>query len=226
MTSSFLLQLDTQVGLAIQLNEGAVITATEIVALSIATDEDVAEVKVWGDIEPTSPLNGLFGQTKAEAPWIPVQALLEVELRHGVGPRQIGVEARDDVLNVAEAFAEIGLGEALPPPPPVPAPPRRTQPPLPAEPERRTVRSRSRAQVCDRNRVITVIPSQARTRMGAGWKADSGIGSSTAIRTSDRVGANAQLGCSDEVHLRPRHDIRKTPVGPEMTAILELLGLL
>lgn len=81
--------------------------------LTLASTEE-HEVKVWGEIDVTWPGNADYGETEAEAEWIPFAASLELRLDPG-GAKRIYVRARDDVHNASDVLQV--SGEPAPPPP-------------------------------------------------------------------------------------------------------------
>jgi hypothetical protein len=144
VTAAFKLALDTATRVGAEINGGAESSAGSNVTLELTLDPDAIEIKVWGQIDPDSPLNTGLGVTEGEAAWMLATPSLLVALEEGEGPRQLHVRVKDDVWNEATATTSIFVGDSTPLPTPSPRPggpptrrPRR-------EIERRTITSRSR----------------------------------------------------------------------------------
>ena len=111
MPSFFNLTLDTEapVGLAIELNEGALFTTKNVVDLGITlTDEDTTgyQMKIWGTDE---------AEDEAAASWANFTESKSISLPDGDGLKTVYVKVRDDVGNETTAVsASITLDTAVP----------------------------------------------------------------------------------------------------------------
>jgi hypothetical protein len=223
MTSSFVLTLDTVTHVAAQINHGAETTESSNVTFELELDADAAEIKVWGSIDPDSPLNTGLAETEGEASWMPATSSLLVALEAGQGPRVLHVRVRDDVLNEATASASIFVGESVTPPPPPPAAPipGGAPEPFPAAPPR-TVESRSRlvlsssasAAVQAGGESAITSSSTARVRAATAGRSRAVLAGDGAARV--RVGAGAATRTSTTYVLTKGS-------GPEMEAIVASL---
>jgi hypothetical protein len=221
MTSSFALTLDTQVEVSALINGGAVQTDSETVLLSVLTDPDVIEAKVWGDLEPTSPTNVNFGQTEGDAPWIPIEDLFTVVLYGSLGLKSLAVKVRDDVWNEATATATITLGHPLPAVAPA------QQLPRPSEPgEVRTISGRSRVRLRDHTSTTSRRTYGLTIHSGDRWSCDATTAGRSRLATATRRGIAASNSWGQSLRMGDAERILRTSVGPETAAILDLLDLL
>jgi hypothetical protein len=110
MPSFVHVELDTtSPGLAVEAEEGP----SSLFTLNLTSDPDVEDVKVWGAIDVTDPLNGSYAEAEEDADWIPYSASLQVRAAPAGG--QIYVRVRDDVWNESEA-EYITVGVVVEPP--------------------------------------------------------------------------------------------------------------
>ena len=231
MASSFKVTLDTQVSGTARLNGGDAQTDSEQVLLELTGETDVVEVKVWGDIKVGDPLNAAFGTSEEAAQWLALEPSFPVALDNTPGLKRLNVVFRDDVWNEVTVQAEIVFGSPAPFVPDVrpgpggriarPRSPRRR-----ARPERRLVSSttslrvRDHASVNSRGASRTMLSPVSRVKLGGrqAQRSSIDISSGQTLRVSS--------GSTGALHVDGRSRLKRTQVGPEMAAILDLLDLL
>lgn len=236
MTSAdFRLTLDTQANVEARINGGNLTTERELVTLELSGDADLAEMKVWGDINVLDPGAEHIAETEEGAEWQPFAEDFLLNLSANPGEKHLHVKVRDDVWNEATATASIRLGEEVAPPPPVlrpsngpPAkPPRKRE-----QTERRSLRSTATLRVAARSRISDIhvpprevgvaLPSSVYFARRASRGLTTPLKVATTVGTNGAVGHRSPLGVAGVRHDR---DI-VTELGPELQATLEALGIL
>jgi hypothetical protein len=112
MTASFNLTLDTQApsNPALLINGGAALTGERVVWLRLTTADhltgsnDVADMKVWGDLDPTA--DPAFQVAEGDAQWLPYTEQVAVMLSLGTGRKHLYARLRDDVGNPTLPFTD------------------------------------------------------------------------------------------------------------------------
>lgn len=105
MTASFTLVLDTRAPAnpTMLLNGGASTTAEQDIWVYLTTADyltganDVAEMKIWGDVDPTA--DPAFTIAEADAQWLPYTEQVAVMLSSGDDRKYLYARLRDDVGN-------------------------------------------------------------------------------------------------------------------------------
>lgn len=100
MTASFTLVLDTQppANPVLALNYGAVVTGDPVVIVSLSSvSEDVQEMVVWGDVDPTA--DSTVQTTEADSTWTLYSPDKAIRLDATPGPKYVFARLRDDVCN-------------------------------------------------------------------------------------------------------------------------------
>jgi hypothetical protein len=111
MTSYFTLQLDSAppANPVILLNGGAVSTGDLIVLATLSSPDydggalDVAEMLIWGDVDPTG--DALIQPSQANSTWRVFQPGIPIVLSAGAGSKNIYAQIRDDVHNTTVTFS-------------------------------------------------------------------------------------------------------------------------
>lgn len=220
MTASFKLALDTVTHLTAEINGGAESSPGSNVTLELGLDADAIEIKVWGQIDPDSPLNTGLGITEGEAAWMPATASLLVALEEGEGPRQLHARIKDDVWNEATATTSIFVGT----PTPLPAPSRpggRPAPP-PREVQRRTISSRSGLRLRSRGAARAAIGQRGRAGTSSTARLRVSLGGSGGIETATAGAARVRLGSAAAVESDTTWKLGKS-LGEETQAAITLL---
>lgn len=145
MASHFLLELDTTApALRVRVSQGV---EESLAVFDLTTDVDVADVKLWGSIDPGDPGNANYAETFGDADWFVFDRQLIVRIAPGGGRKIFSLQVRDDVWNESQRVTvEFGVVEppVVPPAPPTPGWPLDRPP----EPEiRRVFESHSRTAV-------------------------------------------------------------------------------
>lgn len=121
MTSYLHIILDTAAPAnpAILLNEGAPVTGAQVVQVTLSTDdyeggqEDVAQMKIWGDVDPTA--DPLVQPTEGASSWQTFLTSYAVKLAAGDGRKYVRARLRDDVRNETLEFSDfIDLASGVP----------------------------------------------------------------------------------------------------------------
>jgi hypothetical protein len=235
MTASFKLTLDTEAHVAAQINHGNPTTEKERVTLELSGDPDLAEMKIWGDINLLDPGAEHIGETELDAEWQPYSEAFLLNLSANPGEKTLHVKVRDDVWNEATASASIRLGEEVIPPPPPPRPTNGppTKPPRQRQrPERRSLRTSTTLRVAARSaigdihvpprRVDLPLPTATFTAGRASQRLTGPLKVATTVGGNGAVGHRSPVAVGGARHER---DI-VTALGPEMQATLEALGVL
>jgi hypothetical protein len=204
MTSTFEVTLDTQTQVGVAINGNNSTTESDIVTLELAFEEDVIEVKIWGDINPLDPANSEFGETEETAPWIPVSPSFLVHLTTSEGQKRLNARVKDDVWNEATGSDTIVLGEEVI----IPGPPTPSQQPLPlpGRPEPRRVEAEE-----------VVVRSSIRLRTRASVRTDSTVqGPGVRVRSGGAAVRVQTATDSDGFHIstRVRSYIRRDATDP------------
>ena len=232
MTSSFVVQLDTT---APALGVVASADPGDPTLLTLAIDPgDAVDIRLFGAIEVTDPINSLFGEDEASSPWLSATTKLQVRLTALGGT--ITVQARDEVWNqseVTKTFA--GTAE----PPPVTPPPQRSPGGLPrtsgqpgAEPEVRVLRSVDSARASEQGqapRVEVVSSGNLVTASISSRVTASSAGRAQAVQHRTIVG-RIRVTSSGVIETTPADEssaVRRRTEGAEAeTAALLALGML
>jgi hypothetical protein len=227
MPASVTLALDTTAP-TLAVSSGQAPGDPTLVTLDISTD-DAVEMRVWGAIDDTDPLNASYAVHEADAPWIPYDAAPQVRA-HPLGGT-LSVRVRDDVYNESAAESvEIVTGTA-PAPTPAPAPvPFRAPTP---RAETRTVITRSRIRVRTEHRVDrtpqrreALSRSIVRVRSRDERSAPTPNSSRLIVRSRGHHAGHA-VGGSSALMLRSRSQIvRREQIGPDTQAVLVALDII
>lgn len=121
MTAQFTLTLDTtppaDPGLLV--NGGAASTGSTTVLLTISTDDylsgarDVAQMKIWGDVDPTADM--AVQATEDGSSWTTYNVSKVIRLASGSGAKRIYARLKDDVCNETVTFTTtITLDTSIP----------------------------------------------------------------------------------------------------------------
>lgn len=100
--------LDTQVNLGVEFEAGP---EPNTIIVKLSSDEDVADVKLWGAIDVTDPANANYAEDQGSAEWFSFASELIVKVAPGDGQKVFRVQVRDDVWNESE-IATIKFGVA------------------------------------------------------------------------------------------------------------------
>lgn len=192
-----------------------------LLTLTLTADADATEVKLWGGIDITDPLNSDYAEAEQDATWIEFTS--ELQARAAVAGSPIYARVRDDVLNESEAVLAFGT---VPPPTPQERP---TRGGFPTRPTRRTVARRrvesgpSRIRVSSRTVVSTTgrrlrsrshlrVRSRSRHVATMSRRGDIHVESATAVRSSRLARTGFELASETA--------IRRRPEGPRTEAAL------
>lgn len=112
MTASVTLTLDTKppANPRLEINGGATHSGHQVVQIEVSTSDheggarDVQQMKVWGDVDPTSA-QGL-AITEADASWMGYVPVMNLRLSEGDGLKTIYARLMDDVCNVTPVFTD------------------------------------------------------------------------------------------------------------------------
>jgi hypothetical protein len=112
MSSFFFLELDTAAPAnpTLLLNGGAAVTSAQVVQVSLATPdyqggaEDVTQMKLWGDVDPTADPNVQTAEGASD--WTDFATEAVVKLSAGSGRKTLYAKLRDDVLNETLVFSD------------------------------------------------------------------------------------------------------------------------
>lgn len=112
MSASFTLILDTKppANPVVLINGGAAVTGAREVTVQLGTTdylagaEDVTDMIIWGDVEPTT--DPLIQPLEADSEWRTYETEINVRLSAGDGRKHLYVKLRDDVLNATLAFTD------------------------------------------------------------------------------------------------------------------------
>ncbi len=221
MSASIQLTLDTVTHLTAEINGGAESSSGSNVTLELGLDADALEVKVWGQIDPDSPLNTGLGVTEGEAAWVPATASFLVALEEGEGQRQLHARVRDDVWNEATATTSIFVGSPTPPPAPGPRPGGR---PTPARTvvERRAIASRSSLLLSSRGAARAVAGHRGRAQVGSTATLGVSLSGTGSIGTSTAGAARVQVRSAAAVGSEATWKLGKS-LGDEAQAAITLL---
>lgn len=107
MSAHFTVVLDTAppASPVLLVNGGADRTGDRVVMVALATPSlDVAEMKIWGDIDPTA--NPLFQATEGASDWTLWSPEVAIRLSAGTGRKYLYARLKDDVCNETPAFTD------------------------------------------------------------------------------------------------------------------------
>lgn len=112
MSAHFTLTLDTQAPAnpALLINSGAAVTGAREVAVALSTADyqagarDVAQMKIWGAVDPTA--DPLVQPVEADSAWQTFDVDYVVRLSLGSGRKMIYARLRDDVCNETVPFSD------------------------------------------------------------------------------------------------------------------------
>lgn len=191
-----------------------------LVTLDLAVNE-TSEIRVWGAIDVTDPLNAGYAEHEADAPWFDFGTPLQVRVHPNGG--SIFVRARDEVLNQSAAHRTV-INFGVEPPVTAPSVPQGGRRALP---ESKTIVTRSEARV--RSEWTTTgpnRPSRSSARLRSSTAAMQSSRSQTRMRVAshglvqrDRLGRGlARIGSGQT--------ITKRNEGPETEVALSVLDIL
>lgn len=115
MASTFTLTLDTTPpGITSGvINGGAAYATTQVGTLdTVVTGSDVAQMKVWGSVDPAFDAN--IQATEGASTWVTYSASKAIKLSTGDGSKTISFKVRDDVGNEAAGSDSITLDTTAP----------------------------------------------------------------------------------------------------------------
>lgn len=198
------------------------------------TTNESAEIRVWGAIDASDPLNADYGETQGAAPWIAYSP--GMPLRAAPAGGWVYVQARDEVWNESAPVGyQVQIGVVPPEPPVRPRP----SPPSATPGGHRLIRSRSRLRpgaTCTITR--TAVPRHTRSRrvrhgtprivsMTTVRGHIRGGGDGLGLGVSARIRSHSASASSAALWLRPGETaIRKRPEGPKAEEDLDILGLI
>lgn len=112
MSSYFYLDLDTRPPASprLLLNGGAALAARREVVAALSTADyedgtrDVAEMLLWGDVDPAA--DPLVQQAEGDSEWQEYQPEYVVRLSDGSGRKTVNARLRDDVCNATAVFCD------------------------------------------------------------------------------------------------------------------------
>lgn len=240
MAAHFNLTLDTTApALEVEINGGSPATEDTLVTLRVVATDALTTtpppaIRIWGDIDPTDPINENYGETEEDAPpyfYVGENGVPEffmVRLLPGDGLKRLTVRARDEVLNTSAAISDtITIGEVAAP---APAPGAPKQPPARLRQEIVRKRTVSRVGVRlsytlrtateSRSGVQVLVPPSLEVE--AAIKAHLDVG----VETATQVAAYAVPTASRANAVFEEFAVQKRPEGPDAEDELVALGLL
>lgn len=223
MAASVLIHLDTTPPILVV---GAAQDAGDptLVTLDLSADTDTAEMKVWGAIDDTDPLNASYGTNEAGADWIPYDPFAVVRAHPAGG--ELFIRVRDDVWNPSTPGSfEVVTDGTTPVEPPV-TPPRRV-PGWPVEPQkpRRTfdhsVRSTLGIRATARTGIHASEAARLRIRSRFHLSSSSANGSQTILRV--RRTHVAAMRHDSDIQVRSTYSLTKSGISTtDVAALIEL----
>lgn len=229
MSATFTIQIDTTApAVSTVINAGAPATDQSLVDLETTSDPDAYEMKVWGAIDPTDPINASYGETEEEADWIAFSVSVPVRLAPGGGAKRLYTKVRDDVNNVSAVasddipyFADPSEAGGMPVAP---------QPLPPATPRKgKTVRTRTsiRPRVAYRQAAITRVAGPPAAYGTRSRQAATTVSTSRAALQSQTLRrANGRRLTAEIQALAAGGVVERVAEGPETEAELAALGIL
>lgn len=202
-----------------------------LLTVALTADPDTIEVKLWGGIDITDPLNGDYAETEGDAPWIEFASPLQV--RAAVGGSPIYARVRDDVHNEsaqALVFGAVTPPEQVPPQQGGLPTPRRAAP----RPSTRTVRTTTRVRVDSRTSVHKTSTRSHRSGSRLRVRSRTRVVHPEPVRTrSSRVRLNVTTAVGSTLRSRSRVALVSTTrrvgvraEGPDAEAALSELEIL